>query len=141
MRKLNILLVEDNEMEATLFKEVLSQLDLAENIDHKPNGSAAFIHLQQMAKNKKSALPNLIIMDLNMPIMDGQETLAAIKSDPDLRHIPVILLTTNNEPKNVRLAYQHCANAYLIKPDNAVDMEKMGRAIRDFWGLQVVFPI
>lgn len=78
-------------------------------------------------------LPNLILLDINMPVMDGHETLMQIKSDEGLKHIPVIMLTTSVALNDIRKAYKAYSNSYIVKPYEISDLNDIAVTLKDYW--------
>jgi chemotaxis family two-component system response regulator Rcp1 len=122
-----ILLVEDNQADALLLQEALRQLAVHEEIERVSDGEAALARLRRGPK------PGLVLLDLNLPRKDGRAVLAETKADPDLKTIPIIVLTTSSAPADIRFAYEHHANSYVRKPIGLDALIESARAIRDFW--------
>jgi two-component system, chemotaxis family, response regulator Rcp1 len=137
---IDILLVEDNAADARLTEEVLTESKVHNNLIVANDGVEALNCLRQQGKFKGSRRPDLILLDLNPPIKDGREVLAEIKSDPDLKRIPVVVLTTSKAEEDILKTYNLHANRYITKP---VDLEKfvtVVRYIEDFWLAIVKLP-
>ena len=130
-----ILLVEDNSADAILLQEALRAADVSSPVDHVTDGEQALAHLRDA-----ETPPGLMLLDLNLPRMDGREVLASVKSDPDLRNIPVIILTTSSAPKDVEIAYSRGANAFVRKPLGMDRLIEAAASIRDFWLTVVRLP-
>ncbi|MFJ4971770.1 response regulator [Streptomyces sp. NPDC088755] len=113
-RPYNVLLVEDDPADALLIEEALVDRGMARTIDQVTDGIAALAYLRDPAKER----PDLIVLDLNMPRMNGRELLAVLKDDASLSGIPVVVLTTSSAPDDVEDAYRQHANAYVTKPVN-----------------------
>ncbi len=129
-RPTRILLVEDNDADALLIQEALREAGVDEPVHVEPDGEAAMAHLQ---KAGSSTRPDLMLLDLNLPRMDGREVLRQVKGDPSLREIPVIILTTSAAPEDVSMAYGGGANAFVRKPLGMDRLVDAAEAIRDFW--------
>ncbi|GAA3904045.1 response regulator [Streptomyces sp. NPDC003631] len=127
-RPYDVLLVEDDEADALLIEDALLARG-ARNLTQVQDGVAGLDYLRDTAKPR----PDLIVLDLNMPRMNGRELLAVIKQDPDLRTIPVVVLTTSSAPDDVTGAYRHHANAYVTKPVNLEDFERAVQNIDAFY--------
>ena len=110
-KALNILLIEDDMIEIMKFNRIVSSLELNHNIIEAKNGEIAFSLLQ-----KKEELPHIILLDLNMPKMNGIEFLLSIKKSDHLKHIPTIILTTSNNPKDLLECYKIGIAGYVLKP-------------------------
>lgn len=136
-----ILLVEDEPADAHLVKVSLRESRVLSRLHHVFDGVEAFEFLRRQGERFAEApRPDLILLDLNMPRMNGREFLAAIKQDDDLRHIPVVILTTSDVERDVVATYQLGAGGYIVKP---VDMEQFIKAIRqleEYWFALVRLP-
>jgi CheY-like chemotaxis protein len=124
----DVLLVEDDLADAMLIGDALSE-HAARNLTQVNDGVAALDYLRDPAKPR----PDLIVLDLNMPRMNGRELLAIVKSDEDLRAIPVVVLTTSAAPDDVIDAYRQHANAYVTKPVNLDDFNRAVHSIDSFY--------
>ena len=124
---ITILLVEDSKPDAMLIREALYEAGLEGDVELVTDGE------QAMARLTSGPPPDLMLLDLNLPVKDGREVLAEMSADVGLREIPVIVLTTSSAPHDVRFAYQHCANSYVRKPLGRDRLVETARAIRDFW--------
>jgi CheY-like chemotaxis protein len=120
---LPVLLVEDDAIDAMTVRRAFKDLQLTNPLAHATNGEEALEYLRQDDHPK----PCVILLDLNMPRMNGVEFMAVAKGDPDLRSIPIIVLTTSSEDHDVADSYRHCAAGYIVKP---VDYKKFVEAIR-----------
>ncbi|GGZ65261.1 response regulator [Streptomyces subrutilus] len=128
-RTYDVLLVEDDAADVLLIEEALHEHGLPRTITQVDDGLAALAHLQDPAAPR----PDLIVLDLNMPRMNGRELLAVLKADEDLALIPVVVLTTSNAPDDIHGAYQQRANAYVTKPVNLDEFVEAVRSIDDFF--------
>ncbi|MBC2878631.1 MULTISPECIES: response regulator [Streptomyces] len=128
-RPYDVLLVEDDPADAMLIKEALLEQGAARNLTQVQDGIAALDHLRDPALPR----PDLIVLDLNMPRMNGRELLAVLKGDEELRTIPVVVLTTSAAPDDVTDAYRRYANAYVTKPVNLDDFTRAVRSIDAFY--------
>jgi two-component system, chemotaxis family, response regulator Rcp1 len=127
VRVVKILLVEDSPSDAELAREALLQAKLTNELTIVEDGDAAIEYLKNVA-GKRENVPDLILLDLNLPKRDGKQVLADIKSNPLLRHIPVVILTTSKAEIDVIKAYQLQASSYITKP---VDFDKFVSIVRD----------
>ncbi|WP_329113822.1 response regulator [Streptomyces sp. NBC_01465] len=125
----DLLLVEDDPADVMLIRGALAERGAARNLTQVEDGIAALEYLRDPAH----AQPDLIVLDLNMPRMNGRELLAILKDDADLRAIPVVVLTTSAAPDDVTDAYRRHANAYVTKPVNLEDFEEAVRSIDAFY--------
>jgi chemotaxis family two-component system response regulator Rcp1 len=89
---------------------------------------------------REPARPDIVLLDLNLPRKDGREVLREAKSDPELRRMPIIVVTTSRSPQDVDFAYHHRANAYVAKPNGLEALTGVARAISDFWGGTSLLP-
>ncbi|MGW5733260.1 MULTISPECIES: response regulator [Streptomyces] len=127
-RPFDVLLVEDDVADAMLIEEALSERG-ARNLVQVTDGIAALEHL----RHPDAPRPDLIVLDLNMPRMNGRELLKILKADDDLQAIPVVVLTTSNAPEDVNGAYSSHANAYVTKPVNLDEFEQAVQSIDAFY--------
>lgn len=135
-----ILLVEDNPADVRLAQEVLREMGLAHVLYVARDGEQAMRMLRRQADSAHLQLPDLVLLDLNLPRKDGREVLKEMKSDPDLKRIPVLILSTSRADSDVLACYEHHANAYLTKPVDLDEFGKLASQLRDFWLTLVVLP-
>jgi two-component system, chemotaxis family, response regulator Rcp1 len=135
-----ILLVEDNPADVGLVEEAFQDGRLQCCLDVAQDGVAALEYLRRVQAQGKAHLPDLILLDLNLPKKDGREVLGEVKADPALREIPVIVLTTSDDEADVHRAYGLHANCYLTKPVEFDDFIRKVRSIEDFWLTFVRLP-
>ncbi|WP_307868285.1 response regulator [Umezawaea beigongshangensis] len=124
---IDVLLVEDDAGDALMIEEALSEGDARVRLHVVRDGSEAMAFLLRAGDHSRAPRPGLILLDLNLPRMDGREVLAEIKSDHSLRSIPVVVLTTSSAEEDVLRSYDLHANAYITKP---VDVDAFTRAVR-----------
>ena len=139
-RTAEILLVEDNEDDVLLTREGFKQAKFLVNMAHVENGEECMAFLRKQGPYRDAPTPDVILLDLNMPRMDGREVLAEIIKDETLRQLPVIVLTTSDAERDVLDMYRLRCSAYMTKP---VDFEKFRDVIRGFceyWFTLVVLP-
>lgn len=140
IRPIEILLVEDNEGDVRLTKEALKEGKVKNNLQVAYDGYEALEYLKREGEYRDRVIPDLILLDLNLPRMDGRELLEKIKEDSDLRRIPVVILTTSKAEEDIVRTYDLHANCYITKP---VDLEKfieVVKSIEDFWMTIVKLP-
>ncbi len=130
-----ILLVEDNSSDAMLLQEALRAADVTFPVDHVTDGEQAMAHLRSA-----EPAPGLVLLDLNLPRMDGREVLQALKEDDELRRIPVVVLTTSESEEDVLRSYTLHANAYVTKPVDFDRFIDVVRQIDDFFVSVVRLP-
>jgi chemotaxis family two-component system response regulator Rcp1 len=140
MRSVEILLVEDNPGDALLTRQAFADSRIPCRISVARDGVEGLAYLRQEAGFAQAVMPDLILLDLNMPRKDGRELLADIKQDPQLRRIPVIVLTTSNADNDVLRSYNLHANAYITKPIDLDQFVDIVRAIEEFWFSIVTLP-
>lgn len=139
-RPIEILLVDDNPADVDLTLEALHEAKLRNHVRVAQDGVVAMEMLRREGPNAGTPLPDLVLLDLNMPRMDGREVLKEVKDDPALKRIPIVVLTTSEAEKDVLDAYEQRANAYIVKP---VDFEQFFQTIQtleDFWLTVVRLP-
>ncbi len=129
----NLLLVEDNPGDVLLLKEFLKGAKMAFNLHVTEDGEEALLFLNQRDKFRNSPRPDLIILDLNLPKVDGFEVLQQVKQHPVLRRIPVIILTSSHAETDIVKSYDLHANCYLTKPSELMEFSEMVKAIEHFW--------
>lgn len=138
---MNILLVEDNPADMRLVREALTEGDVMACLHWSASGEDALDHLRGLGAHAGAAMtPDLVLLDLNLPGLHGQEVLAEIKSDPALQSIPVLVLTSSPARGDVLAAYQAHANAYLVKPDDYDQYLDLIGSIRSHWLGKVLLP-
>ncbi len=135
-----ILLVEDNPADAFLTQEVLKEANISHNLQVAPDGVEALDYLRQEGDHADAIRPDIIILDLNMPKMDGHELLARIKSDDALKSIPVIVLSSSTTADDISRAYALNANCFARKPMNIDLFIDVIKGIQEFWFKTAVLP-
>lgn len=135
-----ILLVEDNLGDVRLTREALKEGKIRNVMYDVNDGVEALAFLRQTGEHIEAARPDLILLDLNLPKKGGLEVLAEIKADPDLRRIPVVVLTTSQAEQDVLRSYNHHANAYVTKPVDLDQFIVVVKSIEDFWLEIVTLP-
>jgi len=140
MKSIKILLVEDNLADTVLIQESLLESKLDLDIDTAFDGEKAMEYLYDCLNNDKQRLPDLIILDLNMPRKDGREVLKEIKEHEEFRLIPVLIMTTSENQEDIKFAYQNHANSYITKPVDMDEFTKIISSINNFWLTIVKLP-
>jgi CheY-like chemotaxis protein len=130
---IEILLVEDNPGDVRLTTEVLKEGRIRNTLNVATDGVEALDFLHRRGVYADAKPQDLILLDLNLPKMNGREVLASIKKDPDLKHIPVVVLTTSSAEEDVLSAYDLHANCYITKPVDLIQFVKVVQSIEDFW--------
>jgi len=139
-RAVEILLVEDNPGDVRLIQEALRDGKVWNNPHVVTDGEAALDFVYRRGAFTEAPRPDLVLLDLNLPKKDGREVLATIKSDGDLKRIPVVVLTTSKEEEDVLRAYNLAANCYITKPVEFDQFMKVIRMIEYFWLTIVALP-
>lgn len=135
-----ILLVEDNPGDVRLTREALKEAKFRNKVEVVGDGVEALAYLHQQGQYSGAMRPHLIMLDLNLPRMDGREVLAAIKKDADLRRIPVVVLSSSEAETDIARAYELHANAYVTKPVDIDHFLQVVKAIEEFWVEIVKLP-
>ncbi|HEX2025712.1 MAG TPA: response regulator [Actinomycetota bacterium] len=138
-RPIEILLVEDNPGDVRLTREALREAKMANNLHVAGDGVTALAFLRSTDGGGRPR-PDLILLDLNLPRKSGRDVLEEIKDDPDLRRIPVVVLTTSEADEDIERSYELHANAYIRKPVDFGAFIDVVRAIEDFWFSVVKLP-
>lgn len=139
-RPIEILLVEDCLGDIELTCEILEESDFPHKLNVVRNGVQALDYLFQRQEYQDSPRPDLVILDLNLPRKDGFEVLAEVKSDLELRLIPVIILSSSSSSADVKRAYHAYANSYLYKASNLEEFVAVVRSIQRFWLTECELP-
>jgi chemotaxis family two-component system response regulator Rcp1 len=137
---LELLLVEDSPGDVRLTREAFRAANMTVHMDVATDGVEAMAFLRHEQAYVAAPRPDLILLDLNMPRMDGREVLAQIKKDERLRTIPIVILTTSDSEDDVAKSYQLHANCYLCKPVQLTAFEGLVTSINDFWLTKVRLP-
>jgi len=130
-KKLSILLIEDDMIEIMKFNRTLSSLELDHNIIEAKNGEQAL----QILEDKKDSLPDIILLDLNMPKISGIEFLSILKKDSQLKYIPTIILTTSNNEKDLVECYKIGIAGYVLKPLKYEDYVSKIESLLNYWSI------
>ena len=139
-RRLGVLLVEDDPGDVLIAKEALHAGHVDSRLEVVPDGVEALAYLRNEGQYADAPRPDLILLDLNLPRMDGRELLAKIKTDPDLRRIPIVVLTTSKAERDVLESYDLHANCYITKPVDVDAFFAVVRSIDSFWLAVVRLP-
>lgn len=129
----HLLLVEDNAGDIRLTQEALKEGNIAVHLSVATDGVEAVEFLHRTGKYKDAPRPDLILLDLNLPRKNGREVLREIKTDPDLKMIPVLVMTTSKAEQDVARAYSLNANCYITKPIDLDEFMAVVHSIEDFW--------
>jgi len=132
-RTIDLLLVEDNPGDVRLTEEALREAPFPVKLSVATDGVEAVNFLHRRGKYQNAPRPDLILLDLNLPLLNGPEVLSDIKTDPDLKRIPVLVMTSSREPGDIQKAYSLNANSFITKPVHLEDFMNMVQSIENFW--------
>jgi len=138
--RMNLLLVEDSPGDVRLMQEVFRHANDSIMLHVASDGVEAMAFLRQEKVHLHAPRPDIILLDLNLPKMDGREVLAQIKEDEGLRTIPTVILTTSDSEADIAKSYQLKANCYLSKPARLNAFEALVNSINDFWLIRAKLP-
>jgi CheY-like chemotaxis protein len=133
MKSVHLLLVEDNEGDIILTTEALDERKIINKISIVKDGKQALDFLEKNPPYEAEDLPDIILLDVNLPKKNGHEVLEYIKNSSSLKHIPVIILTTSSLEKDINSSYENHANCYITKPVEVDDFLKVVGKIENFW--------
>lgn len=136
----NVLLVEDNEGDVLLIQKGFAASQLSVKLHRTADGVECLAFLRNQQGYEEACTPDLVIIDINMPGMDGRRLLAELAEDPDLRGIPVLVLSTSSTSPEVRQMYELGCRSYLVKPDDFYQFSEMLAFIADYWFNVVQLP-
>jgi len=139
-RPVEILLVEDNPGDVRLMVEALKEGKVLNNLSVAEDGAEALAFLRREGEDAQATRPDLILLDLNLPKMDGRGVLAEIKQDPNLKRIPVVILTTSKAEQDILKSYELHANCYITKPMDLDQFITVVKSIEAFWLTVVKLP-
>ena len=131
--KPNILIIDDSESDTMLMEEAIKDTAIANSVHIINDSQDALKFIQRQGPYVNAPQPNLILLDLKMPQLDGHEFLEIVKNDKTLNHIPIIVLSTSTDPVDIRKCYELNANCYIEKPVNFMRFKKVIGVINDFW--------
>jgi CheY-like chemotaxis protein len=139
-RPIAILLIEDSPTDTQLTIEALKGAKLANHLSHVEDGVEALRFLRREGQYAQAPRPDLIMLDLNLPRKDGREVLEELKQDPNLKAIPVVVLTTSRAEQDVVRSYELHANCYITKPVDFEQLLSVVKSIKHFWLTVVTLP-
>jgi chemotaxis family two-component system response regulator Rcp1 len=139
-KALQVLLVEDSPGDVRLTREAFRAANSSIYLHVAADGTEAMAFLRREGAYASAPRPDLILLDLNLPKMDGREVLAKIKASEDLKTIPTVILSTSTDQMDIALSYQLLANCYLSKPVQLDQFESLVSSINDFWLTKVQLP-
>lgn len=139
-RAVEFLLAEDNPGDVRLTQEALRDSKISNHLNVVPDGIEAIAFLRREGKYADAPRPDVVLLDLNLPKKDGREVLAAIKSDPELKRIPVVIITSSEAEQDILRTYELHANCYVTKPVDLDQFIKVIQSIETFWLTIVKLP-
>jgi CheY-like chemotaxis protein len=140
MKRIHILLVEDNEGDILLTTDALEEGKIINKVSVVKDGKLAIDFLNNREPYVDAEIPNLILLDINLPKKNGHEVLKYIKGSEKFRHIPIIMLTTSSSEKDIHEAYNHYANCFITKPVDVDEFMEAVTKIESFWISIVQLP-
>lgn len=140
LKLIEVLLVEDDPQDVEITKEVMDLSKVKLKVNVVGNGAEALAYLRREDPYKDSTRPDLILLDLNMPKMNGREFLEEMKKDQSLRLIPVVILTTSEADEDIVKTYEMGASCYVTKPVGLDQFQKVVQAVDNFWFTVVKYP-
>ncbi len=139
-KPVDILLVEDSPGDVRLAVEALKEAKVSNRLSVAEDGVEALAFLHRQGKYADARRPDLVLLDLNLPRKDGRQVLSEIKADPNLRQIPIVVLTTSGANEDILRAYDHHANCYITKPMDFQKFMDVIKVIKEFWLTVVKLP-
>ncbi len=140
MKMAEILLVEDNPGDVLLTRKAFERARIANILHTVGDGEEAMDFLRKRGAHTEAPTPDLVLLDLNLPKMDGGEVLREMKEDPDLRRIPVVVLTSSSAESDVLRSYELHANSYITKPPSLTELSDALKALHIYWFAIVRMP-
>ncbi len=140
VKPINILLVDDNEGDILLTGEALEGGKIPKSIKVIRDGASMIEYLNETVEKSPADLPDLILLDINLPKKNGHEVLKEVKSNKLLQHIPILMLTTSSSEMDILKSYQEHANCYLVKPVEVSDFIRVVDKIEEFWLSMAILP-
>jgi len=140
MTQIHILLVEDNEGDILLTREAFEEAKILTKLSIVRDGKEAIDFLNKQGKYSAAEMPDMLLLDVNLPKKNGHEVLRYIKGEENLKHIPVIMLTTSSSPKDINLSYNNYANCFITKPVDVNEFIGVIATIENFWISIVKLP-
>ncbi len=139
-RVMELLLVEDNEDDVELTRLGFEKAKLILHLHRVENGEQAMAFLRKQGQYAGAPTPDLILLDMNLPVMNGHEVLAEIVADDQLRHLPVVVLTTSSADEDILAMYTLRCSSYIVKPVDFRQFMRVIQSIEDYWFTAVVLP-
>ncbi|ACO48197.2 response regulator [Deinococcus deserti] len=139
-KSFTLLLVEDELADVALFQDLLADAVAEVDVIHVENGRQALQYLNREDQFLNATYPDLVVLDLNMPVMNGHDFLAHVKQQPELRSIPVMILSTSDHPDDIQRAYHGYASGYVVKPSTYEEFVRVVKTIEAYWRGLVRLP-
>lgn len=139
-RPAEILMAEDNEGDVLLAREGFKRVGFPVNLHHVENGEDCLAFLRRTGRFADAPIPDLLLLDLNMPVMGGREALAELVRDPELCRLPVVVLTTSANQQDVRQMYGLRCSTYVVKPLDFMEFQRMIKVLADYWFTVATLP-
>jgi CheY-like chemotaxis protein len=139
-KKINIILVQDNQEEIELIKKAFDKVNASYKLDIFGNGDEVLAYLGKISENITDKKPHLILMDIDVPVLDGPEILTRIKQDKVLRRIPIIIFSSSDDSGHIDKVYSLYGNCYIMKPKDHKQLQEALEAIWDFWSNTAALP-
>jgi len=140
MKPIHILLVDDDEADVLLTRRALQRDKLLLEVHEVQNGEDCMAFLRKQPPYEDAPRPDIVLLDLNMPRMGGLEVLEAVRADPELRFLPIVILTTSSSDEDIVRSYNLNANCYITKPVNLSEFKRVIESIEHFWFTVVRLP-
>lgn len=134
---MHIHLVEDNRADILLVKELLDEIDKKIKLSISEDGEQAIDYFESLLLEGKNELPDLVLMDVNIPKRNGLEVLEYLKATPKLRQVPVVMLSSSNSEADIKTAYRKNCNAYFVKPSESDEILEVLKVVTDFFKLSI----
>ncbi|APW99518.1 response regulator [Halobiforma lacisalsi AJ5] len=138
--RVEILLVEDNPGDVRLIEEAFKELSITVTLEAVSDGDEGLDFLYERVEDAAASVPDFVLLDLNLPRMDGFEFLEAVRDDSDLARVPVLVLTSSEASDDVLESYELSANAYLTKPTDPGEYASMVQSVAEFWFKRAALP-
>lgn len=139
-RPAEVLLVEDNDNDVELMRIEFERIEFAVNMKRVCNGEECMAFLRKEGQYADAPTPDLVLLDLNMPRMDGREVLEEVGRDELLKHLPIVVMTSSSAESDVHMSYKLRCSSYIVKPLGIEEFSKLVRSLANYWFSLVVLP-